>query len=31
MEGRFKLERGDGKEGKLVPSEVGVYRRGYPG
>ena len=31
MEGTFKLERGDGKEGKLFLSEVGGYPRGHPG
>ena len=30
-EGRFKLERWDGKEGRLILSEVGGYPTGYPG
>ena len=29
-EGRFKLERGDGKEGRPILSEGGDYARGHP-
>ena len=30
QEGRFKLERGDGKEGRPVLSEISSYARGHP-
>ena len=30
QEARFKLERGDGKEGRLILSEGGCYARGHP-